>query len=434
MYVDPKAGADTNAGTLAAPYKTLQRAQTAVRAALTANDLPVTVYLRGGTYFVGETLKFGPQDGGTSPDFGVTWAAFESEQPVLSGGVDLTGMKWTAPPAGAEAWTATLPPAAAGVQTLFVGGLREIRAKFPNGDPLIPGGAGWAARANGAHGSFAATGDAFPATVNVVSSVGILLSTGADETGADKTFTVKEPEFAYNPTRNDFYAYANKSAERFDTQWNHPFWNSQTSPGFTTGALTKKWQNASTGIVQMYHSGGWGGWTFQVADRPADDTVVFGCRRLSDNAKMPCPQSDPSNEFVIDGGFQECRGATIKSNAYYVENIAEELDDTREWFATASGELRYIPDNTTNLADESTPVVGAVLKRVIEVDGAANLMFKGLTVTHTVPTYRTPSLTALHPSVHQFRSQTCCAATSVFDALPMLKSQVLEPVRVSQRR
>lgn len=46
------------------------------------------------------------------------------------------------------------------------------------------------------------------------------------------TYTVKppQPQAGFNPTRSNFYAYQNFSAERFETTWNHPFWNSQVQP------------------------------------------------------------------------------------------------------------------------------------------------------------------------------------------------------------
>lgn len=134
------------------------------------------------------------------------------------------------------------------------------------GDPLLPGAAGgYSANAAGALGTFAATGVLFPPLVTVKDASGKLLSNGGSADGKKYTFTVS-PEAVpvmtgrgYNPTRQDFNAYFNGSAERFNTTWNNPFWNSQVSPGFKTNSLTgtPSWANPSTGIVHMYHSGGW---------------------------------------------------------------------------------------------------------------------------------------------------------------------------------
>ena len=57
-YVAPT-GNDANPGTLEKPFASLQRAQQAVR------QKPGTVFLRGGTYYLPETLVFTAQDSGT---------------------------------------------------------------------------------------------------------------------------------------------------------------------------------------------------------------------------------------------------------------------------------------------------------------------------------------------------------------------------------
>eukprot|EP00729_Bicosta_minor_P005602 gene5602-4565_t len=260
------------------------------------------VMVRGGTYFVGETLRFGAADSGN------TWSSYGNEDVVLSGGIDLSGLKWSKSATNPQALEATLPAhyaaaagaaagaAAATIKTLFVDGVREVRAKYPNGDPLNPGSAGgYAANAAGAAGGqYSSNGDQFPDTVTVKSAGGVVLSQGSSVGNVPMTFTVAEPESNFNPTRNNFFAYQNHSAERFNNTFNHPFWNSQVSPGFKVGDSfakgSKNWATPSTGVVHMYHSGGWGGWQFQVAERPDPDTIIFGCTRLSDGTQVACPE------------------------------------------------------------------------------------------------------------------------------------------------
>jgi len=79
-------GNDAAAGTVAAPVRTLARAQALARAAK-ADGGAVTVVLRGGAYRITETLKLG------AADSGVTWRAADGERPVLTGGRRLTGLK-----------------------------------------------------------------------------------------------------------------------------------------------------------------------------------------------------------------------------------------------------------------------------------------------------------------------------------------------------
>eukprot|EP01045_Picozoa_sp_COSAG04_P056130 COSAG04_NODE_26033_length_300_cov_0.905473_1_plen_74_part_10 len=73
---------------------------------------------------------------------------------------------------------------------------------------------------------------------------------------------------------------------------------------------------------------------------------MFACKHLGSGERVTCPTSNgAAKDLVIDGGFQECRGANIGNNKFYVENIAEELDDAREWFASGRT-LSYIPNGT----------------------------------------------------------------------------------------
>jgi hypothetical protein len=88
IYVS-SAGQDNNPGTKARPVASLEAAQKLARSQKARGK--VTVWLRGGTYYLPETLVFTPQDSGTEK-MPVTYAAYENEEPVLSGGtrLDLT--------------------------------------------------------------------------------------------------------------------------------------------------------------------------------------------------------------------------------------------------------------------------------------------------------------------------------------------------------
>ena len=82
------------------------------------------------------------------------------------------------------------------ITSLFVGGTREIRAKYPNGDPLIPGGGGWGGKATGGS-KFAAgaetSGTQFPWNVKIVSAGGLQLSQGSSLDGKPATYTLHPP-------------------------------------------------------------------------------------------------------------------------------------------------------------------------------------------------------------------------------------------------
>ena len=61
----------------------------------------------------------------------------------------------------------------------------------------------------------------------------------------------------------------------------------------------------------------------------------------------------------------------------------------REWFVSGKT-LKYMPANgTTDLSKAS--IAGGVLKRVVQiVSGCSHLTLRGLTITHTSPTFLDP--------------------------------------------
>ncbi|GAA1287210.1 hypothetical protein GCM10009634_36320 [Saccharothrix xinjiangensis] len=101
-YVAPD-GNDANAGTIAAPFRTVQRARDVVRATKGSMSGDIHVQLRGGEYPVGSAIEFTPADSGTN-GHRVFYSAYPGETPVLSGGVRVTG--WTQH--GGNVWKAPL--------------------------------------------------------------------------------------------------------------------------------------------------------------------------------------------------------------------------------------------------------------------------------------------------------------------------------------
>ncbi len=97
-----------NAAKTDGPLQTLAAAQQKVRALrLASPSEPIHVILRGGTFFLPETLVLGPEDSGTAAA-PVTWQAYRGETVLLSGGRPITGLTETKRD-GRRAWQATLP-------------------------------------------------------------------------------------------------------------------------------------------------------------------------------------------------------------------------------------------------------------------------------------------------------------------------------------
>jgi hypothetical protein len=127
------------------PFATLGRARDAVRGwkshAGTKVKSLIQVFVRGGKYFLSETLMFTSEDSGTQ-ESPIVYAAYPGEQPVVSGGRRITG--WH--PYKGEILQASVPEAKGGgwrFRQLFMDGQRQVRARFPNGGPGEQWRKGW---------------------------------------------------------------------------------------------------------------------------------------------------------------------------------------------------------------------------------------------------------------------------------------------------
>ncbi|MCL2744708.1 MAG: hypothetical protein FWE67_12735, partial [Planctomycetaceae bacterium] len=82
FYIDPN-GNDNAAGTKYAPFAGIERARDEIRKQReNGNKDAVTVFLRGGTYFLPNGIRFEAKDSGTE-SAPVEYRAFENEKPIL---------------------------------------------------------------------------------------------------------------------------------------------------------------------------------------------------------------------------------------------------------------------------------------------------------------------------------------------------------------
>jgi len=122
-FVSPS-GDDANPGTLKKPFATLQRAQEAAR------QKHGDVFLRGGTYYLPDTLVLTAQDSGTK-SAPVIFQNYQNEKPVISGGVRLENLDWQPFTNGI---VQAQVPADLQTEEIFVNGERQILARYPNFD------------------------------------------------------------------------------------------------------------------------------------------------------------------------------------------------------------------------------------------------------------------------------------------------------------
>lgn len=129
FYVSPD-GDDSAPGSEAKPFRSPARAQAAARQA--KDPQGTTVTLRGGTYYLADTLVFTSADSGT-PEAPFVWQASKDETPVFSGGTRLD-LRWE--PFRDGMLKAQVPE---GFMTdqLFVDGERQVLARYPDFDPAV---------------------------------------------------------------------------------------------------------------------------------------------------------------------------------------------------------------------------------------------------------------------------------------------------------
>ena len=131
-------GDNTNAGTIDSPFKTIAHAKDVVRGIIAAGlTKDVVVYLRGGTYYLDDTLQFGPEDSG-SYSYKITYKSYPGENAIISGGEEITG--WAS--IGGDKYTMTLPDVAAGTwwfRQLWAEGQRYRRAYWEVNGLMITG-------------------------------------------------------------------------------------------------------------------------------------------------------------------------------------------------------------------------------------------------------------------------------------------------------
>jgi len=101
-FVAPN-GHDSGAGTINDPWASLAGARDGIRTLLDGHG-DITVYFRGGTYRITETVVFGTDDDGTANQ-SITYAAYPGEVPVFTSLVPVTG--WS--PYGGDIMQADLP-------------------------------------------------------------------------------------------------------------------------------------------------------------------------------------------------------------------------------------------------------------------------------------------------------------------------------------
>ncbi|XP_065196933.1 uncharacterized protein LOC135828411 isoform X1 [Sycon ciliatum] len=290
--------------------------------------------------------------------------------------------------------------------TLFVNGVRQIRARYPNGDPQQMSGVCYYVSQEGDEGcqgyataSGAISEDArldhlfkdrqdgsvaedLDASQDLHSHSP--LQTAAAPSPSDTMISVDKPVRPHHVTGDDHWPsfhYHTYSAldgvpglQPVYSFWNDPYRDRPKGIKYGTEMAnrTASWSNPSTGVVHMFHTQYWGNWMFQL------DSVNTKKHEL----------------YFKYGGWQEARGGNAGKNHYYVENIAEELDSPGEWFLDTDTSTLYFYPNATQCADlQHAEVVAPQHSSLVQLRGSGssrpvrNIHFAGLTFTETRTTF-----------------------------------------------
>jgi len=132
---------EPNATKTDGPFATLEKARDAVREYKKLNPKGITVYIRGGTYYLKQPFTLSPEDSGTI-DNPIIYCNYKDEEVILSGGRPINDWQKDSQ----NLWKAKISDVENGewyFRQLFVGDERQIRARTPNYDHENPYTGGW---------------------------------------------------------------------------------------------------------------------------------------------------------------------------------------------------------------------------------------------------------------------------------------------------
>jgi hypothetical protein len=120
-------GNDNNIGIEAKPFATIQHARDEVRKMIKQGlNADIIVLIRGGIYYLNESLIFGAEDSGTE-EYSITYMAYPGENVSIIGGTEIKGWKHYK----GEIWEADIPEGVTPKQ-VFENGMCLSLARIPN--------------------------------------------------------------------------------------------------------------------------------------------------------------------------------------------------------------------------------------------------------------------------------------------------------------
>ena len=326
-----------NTGRTDGPFASLTRAQSAIRMLKATGQFtgPITVMVRGGTYYLSQALLLGTEDSG-APGQLITYKAYQGEKPVLSGGKQITD--WT--PYRGKIMQSSLPPMTGGqrqFRQLFFDGKRQIRARSPNYDPDNPLYGGWAF---------------IEAPYEKDNLTGLRYESG--------TF----PRRWANPSQGEINIFPWKC------------WNNDIIP---IKQVDRKRRLITLQRPILYHDTG---------VHPGISAVSFygegGRKKVSPGSSKPKgPPSSAPVPFM----------SLLAGNRFYVENLLEELDQPGEWYFDSEKGAVYFwpPSGSSNLNEVVIPESNGLIElRGSREEPVQHIKVSGFTLTQTLASFPRP--------------------------------------------
>ena len=362
IYVDFARGDDGNAGTEAAPLKTIAAGVAASRAGRPA--VP-TLVLRGGTHYLAATVDLG------AGDSSLTVTAFPAEVPVISGATPLRGLQWKQGSAAAP-WAAAVPPgllppkaAAAGLSALRINGHRATLARFPNANAEL---------------------DLFP--IGYITAAKWLPP--LPNPVQNRTYTVNLGKAA-DPGKGMYIDYTvgyGGNADRYvdgksfwaskdfqpGSRWNEMHLRSPSGLDYGASLPRAPYDDLRQAIVHSWREHHWFSWMWAATVQANTTAFNFSA-----------------------GGHQGGEGCDVAAE-WWIEGVREELDAANEYYFDSATSTLFMLPNATDTAPNGAPddaIDAPWLSTYFNLSGSssapvANVSFLGLTFVDGAPTFMDP--------------------------------------------
>jgi hypothetical protein len=343
----------------------------------------------------------------TAEDNGLSIKAFSGEQPILSGGVQLSDLQWT--PAGQKhevqlspAQLATLP---AGIPALRINGKRVTRARFPNADPerdmfpigYISGKTNWRPPVYPPYN----VPDSKPCTSSQQCGVSTNLTVDSavqdDWKGIFENYTVGVGGACevFEPPRSPwcsgaFYTERMRGGGLSDLHYRAPSGIVLNTTGAGSVLPHGPYRDPSGAHVFAWRPAHWYTWIFKVGRAEA-----LSAQEKEHGEDSNTGEANKTGQSLLftGGGNQGGEGADY-ADEWFIDGVEEELDAPNEFYfdATAGKLLVYFNSTVPHTVVVPTRVV---LLQVVgtKAKPVRNVTIAGLEFRDTRPTYLDPRTT-----------------------------------------